>query len=84
MTQEPISNLRVTSRTAQFVSTLELLEKTQGQFLEALRTLYGDEAGDEIFNNNTGVFDAVQERISRFLTFSIVSSLGDGQLKETI
>ena len=84
MEQETISNLRVTSRTAEFVTALELLEKTQDHFLQALCTLYGEEQGNKFFNEKLTAFDSAKDCISEFLTLSIVSSLGDGTLKETI
>ena len=84
MVQETISNLRVTSRTAQFVTALELLEKTQEQFLQALQTLYGEEQGDKFFNEKLSVFDSARDAISEFLTLSIVSSFSDLELKGTI
>ena len=84
MVQETISNLRVTSRTAQFVTALELLEKTQEQFLQALQTLYGEEQGDKFFNEKLSVFDSARDTISEFLTLSIVSSFSDLELKGTI
>lgn len=84
MEQETISNLRVTSRTAEFVTALELLEKTQDHFLQALCALYGEEQGNKYFNERLTAFDSARDGISEFLTLSIVSSLGDGTLKETI
>lgn len=84
MKQETISTLRVTSRTAEFITALELLEKTQDQFLKALCTLYGEEQGNKFFNEKLTAFDTARDGISEFLTLSIVSSLGDGALKETI
>lgn len=84
MVQETISNLRVTSRTAQFVTALELLEKTQEQFLQALQTLYGEEQGDKFFNEKLPVFDSARDTISEFLTLSIVNSFADLELKGTI
>ena len=84
MVQETISNLRVTSRTAQFVTALELLEKTQEQFLQALQTLYGEEQGDKFFNEKLSAFDSAKDTISEFLTLSIVSSFSDLELKGTI
>ena len=84
MKQETISTLRVTSRTAEFVTALELLEKTQDQFLQALCTLYGEEQGNKVFNAKLTAFDTVRDGIAEFLAVSIVNSLGDGALKETI
>lgn len=84
MEQETISNLQVTSRTAEFISALNLLEQTQEQFLQALTALYGDESGHNFFNEKAGAFDSARDVISEFLTLSIVTSLGDRDLKDTI
>ncbi len=84
MKQETISNLRVTSRTAEFITALELLEKTQDQFLQALCTLYGEEQGNKLFNERLTAFDTARDGISEFLTMSIVTSLGNREMKGTV
>lgn len=84
MKQETISNLRVTSRTAEFISALNLLEQTREKFLQGLTALYGEEDGNRFFNEKLTAFDSARETISEFLTFSIVSSLNDRELKETV
>ena len=84
MKQETISNLRVTSRTAEFITALELLEKTQEQFLQALCGLYGEEQGNKFFNERLTAFDTARGGISEFLTMSIVTSLSDREMKGTI
>ncbi len=84
MKQETISNLRVTSRTAEFITALELLEKTQDQFLQALCALYGEEQGNKFFNERLTAFDTARDGISEFLTMSIVTSLGNREMKGTV
>ena len=84
MQQETISNLRVTSRTAEFITALELLEKTQDQFLQALCALYGEEQGNKLFNERLTAFDNARDGISEFLTMSIVTSLGNREMKGTV
>ncbi len=84
MKQETISNLRVTSRTAEFITALELLEKTQDQFLQALCALYGEEQGNKLFNERLTAFDTARDGISEFLTMSIVTSLGNREMKGTV
>lgn len=84
MKQETISNLRVTSRTAEFITALELLEKTQDQFLQALCGLYGEEQGNKLFNERLSAFDTARDGISEFLTMSIVTSLGNREMKGTV
>ena len=84
MKQETISTLQVTSRTAEFISALNLLEQTQEQFLQALTALYGEESGHKFFNEKLTAFDSARDAISEFLTLSIVTSLGDHDLKDTI
>lgn len=84
MKQEQISNLRVTSRTAEFITALELLEKTQDQFLQALCALYGEEQGNKLFNERLTAFDNARDGISEFLTMSIVTSLGNREMKGTV
>lgn len=84
MKQEQISNLRVTSRTAEFITALELLEKTQDQFLQALCALYGEEQGNKLFNERLTAFDTARDGISEFLTMSIVTSLGNREMKGTV
>ena len=84
MKQETISDLRVTSRTAEFITALELLEKTQDQFLQALCALYGEEQGNKLFNERLTAFDTARDGISEFLTMSIVTSLGNREMKGTV
>ena len=84
MKQETISNLRVTSRTAEFITALELLEKTKDQFLQALCALYGEEQGNKLFNERLTAFDTARDGISEFLTMSIVTSLGNREMKGTV
>ena len=84
MEQETVSNLRVTSRTAEFITALELLEKTQDQFLQALCALYGEEQGNKLFNERLTAFDTARDGISEFLTMSIVTSLGNREMKGTV
>ena len=84
MKKEEISQLQVTSRTAEFISALNLLEQTKEQFLQALKTLYGEEMGDQFFMTHSGSFDVVRDSISEFLTNSIVWSLSDRELQKTI
>ncbi len=84
MKQETVSNLRVTSRTAEFITALELLEKTQDQFLQALCALYGEEQGNKLFNERLTAFDTARDGISEFLTMSIVTSLGNREMKGTV
>ena len=84
MKQETVSNLRVTSRTAEFITALELLEKTQDQFLQALCALYGEEQGNKLFNERLTAFDTAMDGISEFLTMSIVTSLGNREMKGTV
>ena len=84
MKQETVSNLRVTSRTAEFITALELLEKTQDQFLQALCALYGEEQGNKLFNDRLTAFDTARDGISEFLTMSIVTSLGNREMKGTV
>ena len=84
MKQETVSNLRVTSRTAEFITALELLEKTQDQFLQALCALYGEEQGNKLFNERMTAFDTARDGISEFLTMSIVTSLGNREMKGTV
>ena len=84
MKQETVSNLRVTSRTAEFITALELLEKTQDQFLQALCALYGEEQGNKLFNEILTAFDTARDGISEFLTMSIVTSLGNREMKGTV
>lgn len=84
MKQETVSNLRVTSRTAEFITALELLEKTQDQFLQALCALYGEEQGNKLFNERQTAFDTARDGISEFLTMSIVTSLGNREMKGTV
>lgn len=84
MKQETISNLRVTSRTAEFITALELLEKTQDQFLQALCALYGEEQGNKLFNERLTAFDTARDGISEFLTMSIVTSLGNREMNGTV
>lgn len=84
MKQETVSNLRVTSRTAEFITALELLEKTQDQFLQALCALYGEEQGNKLFNERLTAFDTARDGISEFLTMSIVMSLGNREMKGTV
>lgn len=84
MKQETVSSLRVTSRTAEFITALELLEKTQDQFLQALCALYGEEQGNKLFNERLTAFDTARDGISEFLTMSIVTSLGNREMKGTV
>ena len=84
MKQEQISNLRVTSRTAEFITALELLEKTQDQFLQALCALYGEEQGNKLFNERLTAFDTARDGISEFLKMSIVTILGIREMKGTV
>ena len=84
MKQEQISNLRVTSRTAEFITALELLQETQDQFLQALCALYGEEQGNKLFNERLTAFDNARDGISEFLTMSIVTSLGNREMKGTV
>lgn len=84
MQQDQISDLRVTSRTAGFVSALNLLDQTQEQFFQALSTLYGEESGRNFYNEKESAFDSARNAISEFLTISIVTSLNDRRLKDTI
>lgn len=84
MEKEQISTLRVTSRTAQFISALNLLGQTQEQFLQALTALYGEESGHDFYHDNVSAFGAVRDTISEFLTMSIVTSLDDREMKDTI
>ena len=84
MKQETISTLRVTSRTAEFISALNLLEKTQEQFLNALMALYDEDDANRFFNEKLPAFDNAKDAISEFLTMSIVTSLDDRELKDTI
>ena len=84
MKQETVSNLRVTSRTAEFITALELLEKTQDQFLQALCALYGEEQGNKLFNERLTAFDTARDGISEFLAMSIVTSLGNREMKGTV
>ena len=84
MVQEQISDLRVTSRTAEFISALNLLGQTQEQFLNAFCALYGEEQGNKLFNERLTAFDTARDGISEFLTMSIVTSLGNREMKGTV
>ena len=84
MKQEQISDLRVTARTAEFISALNLLGQTQEQFFNALTALYGEESGHEFYHKNESAFDSARNAISEFLTMSIVTSLDNREMKGTV
>ena len=75
MKEKALSELKVSTTTAQFVAALDQMEKTKDQFFVALQDLYGEDHGEEVFLKNTEVFDAAQAKINEYLSVSIVAHL---------
>lgn len=73
---------KVSKQSEKFIAALEMLQKTESQFLNALQDLYGDEQGDAFFHQSLDDgFNKAEGWISRFLAQSICLNLGDYSAK---
>ena len=76
---EQLSDYKVSSTTAKFVSTLATLNNTEDAFLDALKTLYGEETGDKFFHQSDSLFEGLRKQVAEYLAMSITLISGDGQ-----
>lgn len=74
---ETLSNYKVSNTTAKFVSALNTLNRTEEEFLQALRSLYGEDPGDKFFSQSDSLFEGLRKQIAEYLAMSITLITGD-------
>lgn len=81
---QPLSNYKVSSTTANFVSTLATINKAENDYLNALKSLYGEESGDKFFHQSETLFDELRKQVADFLAMSITLISGDKSSGENV